>query len=190
MTKCRDCGCELTDENWLTAYQLRNRAQCKACKNLYEKQWRVDNPDKAHKRDARLRRNKGIPKLENSLTCPSFLGVHLAENMVSEVFNEAKMMPYGHKGFDMICPKGKTVDVKSACAGEYRGTRRWIFHIKENKVPDYFMCVAYDSRDEQNVEHVWFIPGNTINHLKGLCISESTMERMDSYKLRKELKRV
>ena len=95
-------------------------------------------------------------------------------------------MPYGHKGFDFFCNKGKKIDVKSACIYiDNRGNRSdsWSFHIHRNSIADYFLCLAFDNREDLNPLHIWLIPGHIVNHLKGATIAESTLSKWDEYKL-------
>ena len=87
-------------------------------------------------------------------------------------------MPYGNKGFDFICCHNKNIDVKSSCLRKSGG---WIFHIDHNIVADYFLCIAFDNRDDLTPLHVWLIPGSTINHLQSTGISPSTVHRWDEY---------
>ena len=93
-------------------------------------------------------------------------------------------MPYGHKGFDFRCNKGKQIDVKSACIRTRHDlSDSWGFHISRNQIADYFLCIAFDNRKDLNPLHIWLIPGIIINHLTGISISESTLPKWDEYKL-------
>lgn len=114
--------------------------------------------------------------------CSTYLGVDVAENVLSEVFNDVKTMPTGNPGYDFICNKGKKIDVKSACIRERSG-HSWNFAIKHNTLADYFLCIAFDNRKNLNPLHIWLIPGGVINKNAGKTISKSTLHKWDKYKL-------
>ena len=112
--------------------------------------------------------------------CASYLGVFVAERVLSHVFKDVEVMPYGNPGYDIVCNKGKLIDVKCACLGK---GGRWVFNIRRNIVADYFLCLAFDNRDDLNPEHTWLIPGDIVNHLKGTGISPITIHKWDEYKI-------
>jgi hypothetical protein len=110
--------------------------------------------------------------------------VHVAEQVLSKVFKGVEQMPYGHKGYDFICNQGKKIDVKSACTQTHdRKSDSRTFMIRKNKIADYFLCLAFDNREDLNPLHIWLISGHIINHLIGATISESTLSKWDEYKL-------
>ena len=127
--------------------------------------------------------NGGKPASENK-QCAAFLGVHIAERVLSKVFKDVKPMPYGNKGYDFICNKGKKIDVKSACTN-IRDTQcdRWTFTIRRNKIADYFLCIAFDNRKDLNPLHLWLIPVGETNHQMSITISESTLSKWGEYEL-------
>ncbi|MCK5022861.1 MAG: hypothetical protein KAS04_01675 [Candidatus Aenigmarchaeota archaeon] len=103
--------------------------------------------------------------------CASYLGCHIAENVLQSVFKDVEMMPHGNKGFDFICASGMKIDVKSACiGGRPRSPGVWGFNIKRNTIADYFLCLAFDNRDDLNPIHLWLIEGSEVNHLHKLLI--------------------
>jgi len=128
--------------------------------------------------------------------CSMFLGVHVAERVIRSVFKNVKMMPPRNHGYDLICDRGK-IDVKAACLckqREYfyepgygikrdRHPGRWNFVINRNTVANYFLCIAFDNRRNLNPQHLWLLPGNKFNHLKGASIGESTVHKWDQYRL-------
>ena len=61
----------------------------------------------------------------------NFLGVDIAEHMLSLVFNNVELMPMNHPGYDFICNHGKKIDVKSACMRSNK--KSWGFCIRKNK---------------------------------------------------------
>lgn len=125
----------------------------------------------------------GKPSSENK-QCPVFLGVHVAESILSKVFKDVARMPYGHKGYDFMCNKGKKIDVKSSCTRVQKGHGdSWVFCIDKNKTADFFMCIALDNRKDINPLHLWLIPGKVVNNLMRASIAKSTIAKWDEYRL-------
>lgn len=96
--------------------------------------------------------------------CPKFLGVHIAERVLSKYFEHITRMPDGNPGYDFVCGKGFKIDVKSACL-HYSTTQlpKWGFHIRKNIIADYFLCLAFDNREDLTPMHIWLIPGNVVS---------------------------
>ncbi len=130
-----------------------------------------------------------------------FLGCHVAERVLSYVFKVAHRMPYGNKGFDFICDKGFKVDVKSCCL--YLKNNSYSFAIRNNKIADYFLLIAFDNRNDLNPQHIWLIKGNEmirrvkvkyakLNELKGLSIKNNNygLSKLSKYELIDKLKEV
>lgn len=125
----------------------------------------------------------GKPASENR-QCAAFLGVHVAEQVLSKVFKDVQKMPPNHKGYDFICIKDKKIDVKSACTHMHdTKSDRWGFAIRKNQIADYYLCLAFNNREDLNPLHIWLIPGDVINHLTYASISESTLSKWDEFKL-------
>lgn len=101
-------------------------------------------------------------------------------------------MPYGNQRFDFICGRGYKIDVKSAC--RYRQKEnwsdQWAFHIDKNTAADYFMCLAFDDREDLNPEHVWFLPASLVNDKIHVSISESTLQKWSRYELHDKLEKI
>ena len=110
--------------------------------------------------------------------CSLYLGIHVAEKVLSHVFKNVEVMPHGNKGYDFICNHGKKIDVKSACIGK---NGAWLFNIKHNTIADYFLCIAFDNRNDLNPTHAWLIPGSKFSRLVGVSISISTIHKWDDY---------
>ena len=177
---CRKCGVELTIDNWAPSNQKSHHHICKSCDNKRYRQWRRANPEKARAKGTRHSRKEGHQPMGENKECPAYLGVHIAEEVLSSVFKNVQRMLYGHPGFDFICNGGYEIDVKSSCSHK---DGSWIFHINHNTIADYFLCLAFDNREDLNPLHVWLIPGEKINHLKGTSISPSTIHKWDEYRL-------
>ena len=114
--------------------------------------------------------------------CSSYLGV-IAEQVLSKVYKDVQVMPYGNPGFDFICNKGYKIDVKSGCTRINNKSNNWIFIIKKNKIPDYFLCLAFDNRNDINPLYYWLIPNHIVNDKVSIGISKSTINKWDEYKL-------
>lgn len=115
-------------------------------------------------------------------TCSNYLGLHISEHILSKVFKNVRQMPYGNKGFDFICNNGYKIDVKSATllGKKYK---RWCFGIEHNQIANYFLCLAFDNREDLNPLHIWLIPGNNVNKRTSISISPNTLNKFDRYKL-------
>lgn len=112
-------------------------------------------------------------------TCSTFLGITVAEQVLSKVFKDVEIMPPNNPGYDFICNHGKNIDVKSSCL--HKNT--WNFSIKRNKIADFFLCIAFDDRESLNPLHLWLIPGYIINTQAGASVSKSTIHKWSEYKL-------
>lgn len=156
------------------------------CRRCYQKQYYSDKSNRikinAGVRECRYKR--GGKSMSENKSCPSFLGVHIAENVLSKVFKDVKKMPPCNPGYDFICKSGKKIDVKSSCI--YHRVNRsdsWAFSINKNKCADYFLCLAFDNRDDLNPLHIWLIPSWKVSMYMGTGISESTLFKWNEYKL-------
>lgn len=125
---------------------------------------------------------KGIQPYYQNKDCSAYLGIHVAERVLSNYFKHIQQMPMGNPGFDFICGKGQRIDVKSSTRHNRNMVAEgWQFYINHNKVPDYFLCIAFDNREDLNPEHVWLIPGDVLNDLKYATISETTLKRWSKW---------
>ena len=150
------------------------------------KEYYAANRDKLRETNQRYHHAHGGKPASENKQCPVFLGVHVAERVLSKIFKDVREMPYGHKGYDFICNKGKKIDVKSSCIYiSKRGNRSdsWSFCIKKNKIANYFLCLAFDNREDLNPLHIWLIPARVINHQVCASIAKSTLSKWDEYKL-------
>ena len=116
--------------------------------------------------------------------CSSYLGVAVAEKVLSRFFNHIQRMPYGNPGYDFICSKGYKIDVKSACLnypkphirnGKYVQTYNpyWMFSLYKNQIADYFLCLAFSDRETLEPIHIWLIPSSIINMKSGITITNT-----------------
>ena len=178
---CRKCDVELNDENWYPSLQKINSHICKSCNDKSVTQWRKANPEKARVIQIRHDRKRGERPMGENKECAAYLGVYVAEGILSQAFKNVQRMPYGNPGYDFKCSNGFLIDVKSACKGKTQNG--WRFRIDHNVVADYFLCLAFDNRENLNPLHVWLIPGAKLNHLKGTSIAPSTIHKWDAYRL-------
>ena len=158
---------------------------CKSCQLENQVAYRKNPTVLAHYKDlARERSHRmGLYRpMSEAKDCGLYLGVCVAEKLLKDVFENVIEMPHGNPGYDFICGKGYKIDVKSACR-LHRSNKAdaWFFHIDENKIADYFLCLAFDSRESLNPEHVWLVPGAMLcgKHLAG--IAENRLEKWSAY---------
>ena len=194
---CIKCGAPLIVGENTTQKQIDlSQYTCRSCKQKYDREYRQKHLEQCQKHDQEYRQKHrehhrnwareykhrmGIqhPMSENR-NCASFLGVYVAERVLTKVFKNVERMPYSNPGFDFICGGGHNIDVKSACISV---DGRWGFSINRNKIADYFLCIAFDNREDLNPLHAWLIPGKKVNHLKGASIRPHTIHKWDEYKL-------
>ncbi len=117
-----------------------------------------------------------------------YLGITIAEKVLSKVFKNVNVMPPNNHGYDFICNKGKKIDVKSSIIRKNR--KNWTFNINYNKIPNFFLCLGFDNRKDLNPIHIWLIPGDKLNYLSHTCISLSKLERWSKYELGNKLNEV
>lgn len=171
---CRVCKVVLDSENWNSSHQKNNSHICKKCHNEQNRLWEKANPGK------RRASMNGMRPFDENRECPQFLGVHIAERVLSHVFKDVERMPILNHGYDFICNRGKKIDVKSSCLWK---NGCWGFYINRNTIADYFLCLAFDNRKDLTPLHAWIIPGHVVNHLKKPVISPSTIHKWDEYRL-------
>ena len=110
--------------------------------------------------------------------CGVYLG-SIAETILSRIYDNVRVMPPQNPGYDIICNKDYKIDIKSSATGD-KG--RWKFHIDKNKIADYFLCIAFNNRDDlYNPVHLWMMPGNVVNHLFCASIRKSNTDKWRQY---------
>lgn len=189
---CCGCGLEKTlDEFYQDKRHAYGRgALCRKCVKKYNVDYYKKNRTRVLAHSAEQRRLNGSAinarqkevlylkgkcmPMDKNRECPVFLGVYVAETVLSGFFGHVKRMPYANPGYDFICGKGFKIDVKSSCY-RVRAQRRnsWKFGIDQNAVADYFLCIGFDDRKSLNPLHVWLIPGNLINKKQSISIVDS-----------------
>lgn len=184
---CRKCKCILTKDNSNTN-NFRHRIYiCKTCYRTQQREIRIKYPETYNIlkiRDKINRSNNRAHPMEQNRTCSLYLGVCIAENVLSKVFKNVKRMPPSNQGYDFICSKGMKIDVKSSCElNRDHCTNYFQYNIKKNKTPDYFLCLGFDNRDTLTPMHMWLIPGLKLNTQHTASISESKLHKWDEYRL-------
>lgn len=192
MRACKSCN-KLTNKLWRIknhekiiktnriTYAKNKKENLKRCKK-----WRIANPNKVieqnHKwttshpgarNEWKYKTGRSQPMSKNK-KCSKYLGVYIAENILSNFFEGLIRMPHDNPGYDFICKKGFKIDVKSSCLYYGKiGNPHWMFRIDHNNTTDYFLCISFDDRTNLTPLHVWLIPGNIINKKSGLTITDS-----------------
>lgn len=164
------------------------------CGHCYRKEYREKHYDeiklkerqyyKDHLEEIKERRRKRPSPVYSEINkdCGIYLGCHVAEKVLSYVFKNVQRMKMNNPGYDFVCGKGYKVDVKSSCIhGRDGRSDQWIFIINRNTIADFFLCLAFDNRNDLNPEYMWLIPGNVLNHLTGTSISRSTLNKWLKY---------
>lgn len=107
--------------------------------------------------------NRHRPMQENK-NCSAYLGVFIAERILSKVWEKVKRMPLNNIGYDYLCTKNYKIDVKSSSfqRGKRRITDNWSFKINGNKIADYFLLIGFDNRKNLNPLKIWLIKGTEI----------------------------
>jgi len=144
--------------------------------------WAKENTDKMNAASTKHKRNKGVCPFNENRKCSMFLGCHIAERVLSYVFNNVERMPINNPGYDFICGRGKKIDVKSGCLNGIQYPY-WHFTIKHNTTADYFLCIAFDNRKDLNLLHVWLLPGDKFSRYVGIGICQNTIHKWDEYRL-------
>jgi hypothetical protein len=133
---------------------------------------------------AQFRLDKGIVPYNLNKECSLYLGVHVSETVLSYKFHNVVRMPMNNPGYDFLCGKGFKIDVKASTKHNRNMTALgWQFEIAQNEIADYFLCIAYDNREDLNPLHVWLIPSEGICHLKYATISETTIYKWEQWEL-------
>ena len=143
--------------NKLTLYGMYQRGlinQVEYKDRLAVKKGYINSSDVATEYRHRIGLNRSMFENKDS---PQYLGICVAERVLSKIFDKVQRMPYGNEGFDFVCKNNFKIDVKSSCLGV---RNCWVFSIKKNKIADYFLLLSFDNRADLNPKHIWLIGGN------------------------------
>lgn len=127
--------CKCNNDRWAISKGYKNYSEY-----LTERNWNT---------------GKSSPMSENE-DCSMYLGAHVAERVLSKIFEDVKRMPINNHGFDFICKKGYKIDVKSATLANRPSTYgHWSFGINYNDIADYFLLIGFDDRENLEPMHIW-----------------------------------
>jgi len=171
MKRCPNCGClkKLDQFNKDKSRKDGYRCYCRKCHDDVSIKY--------------IREVRGSLSMWKNKTCAQYLGIAVAERLVRHLFKNVVRMPNNNNGYDFICAKDKKIDVKSACITlENKKNSCWKFHIRKNQIADYFLLLAFDSRDNLTPMHQWLIPAGELNHLTTTSIVSSTISKWDEYR--------
>ena len=165
---CKECDYELCRK-----YRREHQEEGKE----YNKKYYIEHKDE-------MRQKYGhISMYENKL-CPAYLGVVIAERLCRHLFKDIKVMPNNNTGYDIICNRGKKIDVKSGCitfSDKNKKYSRWLFTINNNEVADFFILVAFDNLIDLNPLYLWMIPGKELNDQGKASVSHSTIHKWSQW---------
>jgi hypothetical protein len=127
-------------------------------------------------------RKYGAKPFAENKQCSQYLGIHVAERLLRHLFKDVQTMPLHNHGYDFICNRGFKVDAKSSVAyHRTKNGKQWQFNIEHNIIADYFLCLAFDNREDLNPVHLWLIPGSSLNHLQTASVGENTISKWSQY---------
>lgn len=173
-SRCKDC-----EKKARHAYYIANQERLREV----AKKWGKEHPDYIKKKNIEYRKRhpgnsalyahrmgKSRP-LSEATDSGIYLGVYIAERVLSRYFESVQRMPMGNPGYDFICPKGNKIDVKCSCLNKpNRGAPLWRFHVGRNKIADYFLCLAFDDRKSLEPQHLWLVPNRATNDKTAIAI--------------------
>lgn len=170
--ECLKCGTKLeVGVNWYKSGKRFYNYKCKECRNEHNRY---------------VSYLHGAKPMNENRNCAVFLGIYVSENVLSQVFENVEKQPYGNKGYDFVCNHGKKIDVKSACLTAPKHTNytnRWVFRLNKNKIADFFLCLAFDNREDLNPLHIWLLPSHLFNHLTVIAISDRSIDKWSEYSI-------
>lgn len=202
--KCIDC---------IKKYKAEYRAKNRDFLRLQDKKWRDNNKELKRKMDKEYYKNnqdkikayrqrKQKELHDKGIVCPIseakdrdpalWLGVYVAEPLLTAYFGNANKMPITNPGFDYVCSRGYKIDVKSSIISrldKHGKGGRWKFQ-GINDIADYFFCIGFDNRDDLNVIKVWLFPKSVVSGIRTITISLSKLKKFEQYELNSESARI
>lgn len=175
MTGCTKCSSK----------NYHAKGLCRKCYNAkYGTAYRAEHREEGRVYATKRRRLVGIRPMGENRECALFLGVHVAERVLRNVFKDVEQMPNNNPGYDFICNRGKKIDVKSSTTYTHTTFADcWVFRIARNTIADFFLCIAFDNRNDLTPLHMWLIPGNAVNDKLGIRVSVTTIDKWDEYRI-------
>ena len=190
--KCSKCGISkpLDEFHNQKDGKYGKRADCKKCNIEHSKQYAQEHKVEIKKYQKNYRQNnkekirtqRGSKSMYEDKSSNQWLGIVIGERLCRHLFKDVEVMPFGNPKFDIVCNRGKKIDVKIAVITFNHGKNpRWIFNIRRNTTADFFICVAFDNRIDLNPLHLWMIPGKEVNHKTKEIISPSRIHKWDKW---------
>jgi len=188
--KCIHCGDDIIVGENITQGRIDNSCYvCRSCVRDYHRGWMQEHHDqqcayqREYQQEWRHRTGRSKPMSEHR-ECSLYLGVVVAERVLSHVFKNVQRMPMNNPGYDFICGHDYMVDVKSSCRHHHKKCAdNWTFTIRRNQIAQYFLMLAFNNRNDLDPEYIWLIPADETNHLMLASISETTLAKWDEYAL-------
>ena len=169
--KCSKCGISKSLDDFRLDKDFVPHRKCVSCEDEYTRNYNIA---------------RGHIPMDLNPKCALYLGVHVAERVLVDEFKELERMPNNNPGYDYICGKGFKIDVKSA-SGRILAMKNdylsWVYNIKGNHRADYFLCLAFGSRQDLNPVHLWLIPAKLVNSKMMLTIrgSQEDLTKWSAY---------
>jgi len=165
----------MTTHEYYLAHRERILAKCKEYRRTHPevlRAYRVAHPRRSTLQSHRQGTSRPMSK---AIDCAAYLGIYIAEKALSRFFGTIERMPTNNPGYDFLCGKGYKIDAKSSCLRERTPSpSRWLFAIRKNQVADYFLCLGFDNRESLRPMHVWLLPGELVNNLMNLSITNNS----------------
>ena len=180
MKKCSDCSEVKSLDEFHNDKTKKDgkRNQCKECKKEY---------DKNDYENGGGREKLGCHSMYENKSSAQYIGIVINERLIKHLYPDAVMNNYGFPGYDFTCQKGKKVDAKASAIHIRQNVNsrvvNWQFAIRRNKIPDFFLCVAYNNIDNPTPLHIWMIPAEEINDQSGIKISATTIHKWNRWKI-------
>ncbi len=156
---CKHCNKEFTKVGGYKTHGIYGFV-CDECRRKYKNN---------NKRLNNYKRGRQKPMTDNP-SCSAYRGCYRAENFVFDYYGIDQIMPYGHHGYDCVY-NGSKLEIKSSTPYIRGKGRNWQFAIRENKIADIFVLVAYDDKSSTIPSHIWELPASLVNNKQCLSIA-------------------
>jgi len=140
------------------------RSECSYCDRMQRLEYRKSHREEENRKDREREYSRGASPARENKACPKYLGIIIAETVLSHFFDHLEHMPENTPGYDFICGKGFKIDAKSSALHHPKNhNEQWLFSIKRNQIADYFLFLAFSDRETLEPVHVWLIPASQVN---------------------------
>lgn len=128
--------------------------------------------------------NLEVFSMTKNKKCPKFLRISIGGRLCKHYFRDVEIMPRSERGYDIVCNKGKKIDVKMSCATLKKNSKNQSFNFKieKNKTADHFILIALDNGNDINILNLWIVPAHEINNKSNITTSIKTMHKWDKWK--------